>query len=309
MPLPTTPHDSLFRALVSNPHRAAALLRKHLPDDMTALIDFGHPPESQEGSFVDGTGAKSQCDALFQVRLKGGQDVRIYVLLLEHKSGVDPGTLLQVAIYMLNIWTRELEKTRGAGKLPMILPVVFYHGRGAWTAPLSLAEMIDAPEGVDDPLRGFAYGLRDLGRIDPWHLSRQPEVLAGLVALRFAYEENIPLDLLDLVTGGPVDESEFEGHLLHYITRIFDMEPSALEASLQRTKPQHWETLMGTVAEKWVEQGKIAGIAEGKVRGIGKGKAETFLHRPGSSSVPSRMRVWRKCARRSRTNSTPGSTH
>ena len=71
-----------------------------------------------------------------------------------------------------------------------------------------------------------------------------------------AYEKDIPPDLLDLVTGGPVDGSEFEGHLLHYITRIFDMDLLVLEASLQRTKPQHWETLMGTVAEKWVEQGK-----------------------------------------------------
>ena len=72
MPLSTTPHDSLFRALVSNPRRAAALLREHLPDDMAALIDFRHPPEPQEGSFVDGTG-----DALFRVRLKGGQDARV----------------------------------------------------------------------------------------------------------------------------------------------------------------------------------------------------------------------------------------
>ena len=218
-----------------------------------------------------GRARKRGCDALFRVRLKGGQDARVYVLL-EHKSNVDPGTPLQVAKYMLNIWARELEKARGAGKLPMILPVVFYHGRGAWTAPLSLAEMIDAPEEVDDPLRGLAYGLRDLGRIDPWHLSRQPEVLAGLVALRFAYEKNIPPDLLDLVTGGPVDGSEFQGHLLHYITRIIDMDLPALKASLQRTRPQHWETLMGTVAQEWMEQGKIAGIAEGEVRGIGKGK-------------------------------------
>ena len=135
--------------------------------------------------------------------------------------------------------------------------------------------------GIDDPLRGFAHGLRDLDRIDPWHLSRQPEVLAGLVALRFAYEENIPPDLLDLVTGGPVDGSEFEGHLLRYIIRIFDMELLALEALLQRTRPQRWETLMGTVAEKWVEQGraegKVLGIAEGKTAGISEGKVETFL--------------------------------
>ena len=227
-----------------------------------------------------GRARRRGCDALFRVRLKGGQDARVYVLL-EHKSKVDPATPLQVAKYMLNIWARELEKTRGAGKLPMILPVVFYHGSGAWTAPLSLAEMIEVPEGVDDPLRGFTYGLRDLGRIDPLHLSRQPEVLAGLVALRFAYEKTIPPDLLDLVTGGPVDGSEFEGHLLHYIIQIIDMEQPVLEASLQRTRPQRWETLMGTVAQEWVEQGRaegeVRGIGKGKVLGIAEGKAEAFL--------------------------------
>ena len=205
---------------------------------------------------------------------------RSYVLL-EHKSKVDPATPLQVAKYMLNIWARELEETRGAGKLPMILPVVFYHGSGAWTAPLSLAEMIAVPEGVDDPLRGFAYGLRDLGRIEPLHLSRQPEVLAGLMALRFAYAETIPPDLLDLVTGGPVDGNEFEGHLLLYIIQIIDMELPALEASLQRTRPQRWETLMGTVAQEWMEQGRaegeVRGIGKGKIIGKAEGKAETFL--------------------------------
>ena len=113
MALSSTPHDSLFRALVSSPRRAAALLREHLPGDMTALIDFGHPPEPEEGSFVDGTGAKTQCDALFRVRLKGGQDARVYVLL-EHKSSVDPGTPLQVAKYMLNIWTRDSRVSHSA---------------------------------------------------------------------------------------------------------------------------------------------------------------------------------------------------
>ena len=55
------------------------------------------------------------------------------------------------------------------------------------------------------------------------------------------------------------------------------MELPALEASLQRTRSQRWETLMGTVAEKWVEQGRTEGIEKGKVPKIAEGKAETFL--------------------------------
>ena len=92
----------------------------------------------------------------------------------------------------------------------MIFPMVVYHGRGKWTVPLSQAEMIKVPEGVADPLQGFVYSPRDLGRIDPWQLTQDPEVQAGLLALAFAFNEFIPPELLDLITGGLVDGSEFE---------------------------------------------------------------------------------------------------
>ena len=280
MALSTTHHDALFRALVSRSDRAGALLQDHLPSEIAVLVDFEHLPELMEGTFINGDGAKTQCDALFRVRLKSGQDARIYVLL-EHKSSVDYDTPLQIARYMLNIWARELKATPAHRKLPMILPLVFYHGLGEWTVPRSLAEMIDAPDGVDDPLRGFAYTLRDLRRLDPWHLAQNPEVQAALVALWLVFEENVLPELLDLVTGGMVDGSEFESHIITYISEKFNVDGPTLEASLQRTKPQRWEILMGTAAESWLEQGRtegeVLGIEKGKVIGIAEGKAETFL--------------------------------
>ena len=271
MALSPTHHDAFFRALVSRSDRTASLLQDHLPSEIAVLVDFEHLPDLMEGTFINGDGAKTQCDALFRVRLKSGQDARIYVLL-EHKSSVDYDTPLQIARYMLNIWARELKATPAHHKLPMILPLVFYHGRGEWTVPLSLAEMIDTPDGVDDPLRGFAYTLRDLHRLDPRHLAQDPEVLAALLALRLVFEKNILPDLLDLVTGGTVDGSEFESHIITYISEKFNVDAPTLEASLQRTKPQRWEILMGTAAESWLEQGRTEGKAEGEVLGIEKGK-------------------------------------
>ena len=273
MTLSTTHHDALFRALVSRSDRAGALLQDHLPSEIAVLVDFEHLPDLMEGTFINGDGAKTQCDALFRVRLKSGQDARIYVLL-EHKSSVDYDTPMQIARYMLNIWARELKATPAHHKLPMILPLVFYHGRGEWTVPLSLAEMIDTPDGVDDPLRGFAYTLRDLHRLDPWHLAQDPEVLAALLALRLVFEKNILPDLLDLVTGGTVDGSEFESHIITYISEKFNVDAPTLEASLQRTKPQRWEILMGTAAESWLEQGRTEGWTEGKAEGKAEGRTE-----------------------------------
>ena len=175
---------------------------------------------------------------------------------------------------MLNILARELKATPAHRKLPMILPLVFYHGRGEWTVPLSLVEMIDTPDGVDDPLRGFAYTLRDLHRLDPRHLAQDPEVLAALLALRLVFEKNVLPELLDLVTGGTVDGSEFESHIITYISEKFNIDAPTLEASLQRTKPQRWEILMGTAAESWLEQGRTEGWTEGKAEGWTEGKAE-----------------------------------
>ena len=67
--------------------------------------------------------------------------------------------------------------------------------------------MIEAPDCVDDPLRGFAYTLRDLHRIDPFQLAQDPEVRAALVALALAFEQYIPPELLDLITGRLVGDS------------------------------------------------------------------------------------------------------
>ena len=143
MSLPATPHDALFRALVSSPARAGALLMEYLPEPVAALLDPETPPEAVEGSFVDADAARTQCDALFRVRLRTGHDARIYVLL-EHKSGVDAATPLQILKYMVGIWQREIESGTARDRLPPIVPLVFFHGRGRWTAARSVMEMIDA---------------------------------------------------------------------------------------------------------------------------------------------------------------------
>ena len=266
MSLPSTPHDALFRALVSNPRHAGALLMEYLPGPVADLLDPDSPPEPVEGSFIDGDGARTQCDALFRVRLRTGQPARVYVLL-EHKSHVDAATPLQILKYLVNIWMRELSGGTGRDRLPPIIPPVFYHGRGRWTVPRSVPEMIDAPEELEPFVRSFAYTLHDLGEIAPLRLSGTPEVRAGLLALRVVHAEDIAPDLLDLITGGAVAGSEFERHILRYVVERMNLTPPMLEASPRRTKPDRSETLMGTVAEAWLEQGRTEGIEKGRTEG------------------------------------------
>ena len=96
-----TPHDGLFRALVSDPGRAAALIRDHVPDRIVGLLADA-PPVPLDGSFVDETLRGSQSDVLFKVELASGGPAFVYVLV-EHKSYPDPGTPLQLANYMVTL--------------------------------------------------------------------------------------------------------------------------------------------------------------------------------------------------------------
>ncbi len=251
-------------------------MREYLPREVVDLLDPEIAPEAIEGSFVDADAARTQCDALFRVRLRTGHDARIYVLL-EHKSYIDAATPLQILKYLVNIWLREIERGTVRERLPPIIPLVFYHGSRRWTVPRSVVEMVDAPDELQPLLRDFAYVLYDLGEIEPLRLSRAPEVLAGLLALRVAHADEIPADLLDLMTGGTLAGSDFERHLMRYIVEIMNLTPRLLEASLRRTKPDRWEALMGTVAEAWLEQGRSEGRAEGVAEGIEKGQAGIVL--------------------------------
>ena len=252
------------------------MIANNLPEPVASLLDPETPPEAVEGSFVDADAARTQCDALFRVRLRTGHDARIYVLL-EHKSGVDAATPLQILKYMVNIWQHEIESGTARDRLPPIIPLVFFHGGGRWTAARSVVEMIDAPEELAPLLRDFAYVLHDLGEIEPLRLSETPELRAGLLALRVVHFEEVPGELLDLIVGGPLAGSAYERHIIRYVVEGMNLTPEQLEASLRRTRPDRWETLMGTVAEAWIEQGRAEGIEKGLAQGIEKGQAGLLI--------------------------------
>ena len=100
-----TPHDELFRALLSDQGRASAFLRDHLPNEITAHLS-DDPPELVEGTYIDEDLRATQSDVLLQVQSREGGEAFVYVLI-EHKSAPDVALPLQLAGYMVQIWLRH----------------------------------------------------------------------------------------------------------------------------------------------------------------------------------------------------------
>ena len=270
-----TPHDTLFRALLSDPERARDFMRDHLPNGISGKLTDSLPEIVQE-SFVDEALAGSQSDLLLKARLTSGGDAFVYVLV-EHKSTSEPGLPLQLASYMVRIWKRHAGRSAARLRaLPPIVPVVVYHGEANWTAPASLRDMIDADDPELDFLPGSGYILRNLRAMDIAALSRNAELRAGFMALSRRALASLIKIALSLPEGDDLKRQLFE-----YIIRVYKEDPDELLSMLRNEGQTELEAIVGTIAETLLEQGEMRGLAKGEALGLAKGKAETLLRQAG----------------------------
>ncbi len=133
--------------------------------------------------------------------------------------------------------------------------------------------MIDMPPGLEKTLGGFGYFLFDFGSTDSARLSEDPEANAALLALAVAKQKRHTSEQLDAITGGADYRGEFGRYIYFYLMEKSSIDEPELEASLKRTNPEEWETMMGTLAEKWLAKGRD----EGEARGKAKGRMELLL--------------------------------
>ncbi len=261
-----TPHDGLFRALVSDPGRAAALIRDHLPERIVGLLADA-PPVPLDGSFVDETLRSSQSDMLFKVELASGGPALVYVLV-EHKSYADPGTPLQLAKYMVQIWMRHAQgRADRLRALPPIIPVVFSHGAARWSVAEGLGAMIAAEDPELVFLPGERFILRVLTALPTEELSRDAALRAGLIALTRRGIEDLELIVEGLAGEGTLRRQVFEYILLTYP----EAEMDALRANLRAAGFDEMEGLVGTIAEALMERGEARGLKRGLERGLEQG--------------------------------------
>ncbi len=129
MPKITNPHDSFFQGMFSRREVAANFFSTYLPEPILQQIDLDTLVISKD-SFVDEELRHHYSDLLYTVKHRQ-KDLHLY-LLFEHKSSPDHWIALQLLRYMVRIWEQSRKQQPKAKKLPIIIPLVLYHGRNTW---------------------------------------------------------------------------------------------------------------------------------------------------------------------------------
>jgi hypothetical protein len=269
------PHDLFARYTFGHPERAAAELRAVLPPHVVSAVDWASL-RREHGSVVDPELRETESDLLFTARLRTGHPLLLYVLL-EHQSSVDPWMALRMLRYVVRQLERWRQEHPESESLPLIIPLVMYHGpEGAWTAPRRVEELFALPEEGRERWRAlvprFEYLLDDLTAEREEALRARPGPplarLAWLV-LRYGRSRELALKLPDWVALLAQVQAGPEGaeHLLVVIRYLLwvgddDVHEAAGRVLHSVLGEQRAEELMQSYGEKLIKQGLTRGRAE-----------------------------------------------
>jgi predicted transposase/invertase (TIGR01784 family) len=275
-----TPHDHYFRAAMIRPEVHKPFFEAHLPAAIRKQMDLNTLKLCKE-SFIDKELIESITDLLFSVDfLHGKQRMRGYIyLLVEHRS--TPLRLLPLK--MLKYLISALEnhcKEKSTEQLPVIVPLVFYHGeKTPYPQPVQLLDLFEDPSGIMKEYLSSRFHLVDVGQIPDAVLKEKAWLNVLQFCLKHIYDRDFLRCMPEIIAlwqqltriGGtnPEDYIVESSHYLLNAAEISDKK-AFIEMIQQNLTPNIGERVM-TIGQLFKEEGRQEGRQEGIEEGIAKG--------------------------------------
>jgi predicted transposase/invertase (TIGR01784 family) len=149
-------HDYGYKRLFSNVVIFRQLLETFVDQPWVKELDF-NKAETINHSFISEDYKKTESDIIYKLKLKNGKDAYIYVLL-EFQSTVDQYISVRMLNYITSLYLNMIHNQKiKKKKLPPVFPILLYNGDPKWTAPDTIAELIENHDVLGDYGIGFKY--------------------------------------------------------------------------------------------------------------------------------------------------------
>ncbi len=289
----TNPHDHYFKQIFTHRENAIDFVQHYLPPAVVKLLDVT-TLEISKDSFVDATLQELFSDLLYQVSLRNGQSAYIY-LLFDHKSYIDERVGLQLLGYMVRIWELWLKqqeherkeqraKSRQKGQsarleklfLPVIMPLVLYHGKDKWNVSTDFTGLFNLPEELRPYTPQYQYWLYDLSSYSDADIKGAVMLQAGLLALKYIYRQELGERLAEILKLVKEIEDKQTGlacleALLRYLLSGAEyLTKEDLEQTVKEVIKPGEGIAMGTIAQELIAQGRQEGLQKGLQKGLKK---------------------------------------
>jgi predicted transposase/invertase (TIGR01784 family) len=209
-------------------------------------------------------------DVVATVQLTDGQLSNIYILF-EHKSGVDKLVRLQVLKYTVSKWSKWAKnKELFDGYLPIVIPIVVYHGAVEWQFSTEFSDMFRLPsEDFRLFTPKFNYILHDISHVDEESFKASVDIQTFLLLLKYIYRPELSHKLPEILS--LLNELKDKDRITEYLPIIIKYILSVGKVSLDEIKeavkslPKGDETVE-TIADQLRQEGKKQGIQIGEAK-------------------------------------------
>lgn len=280
------PHDKFFKETFGNVEVAKDFLNNYLPQNIIKLIDID-TLQPQKDSFINEELQEGFSDLLFKVDINKKEGY-IY-FLFEHKSYISKDIAFQLLKYMIEIWESKTKKEK-TYELPVIIPLVIYHGKDSWDIKTSLGQMITGYEKLSQDIKKFTpdfeYLLYDLSGYTDEEIKGEVQLKIILTTLRDIFTKDSK-ELVQSILRATYYLQKLEDKqtgieyfeiLIRYIfsarADLTKKDMSKIIDKIENTYPEGSEVVM-TLAEQLRAEGKVEGIAEGIEKGIEEALVKT----------------------------------
>lgn len=277
----TKPHNSLFLDTFEHPEHARGEIQHLLGAELSARFDWS-TLELVPGNFVSEELKDSHSDLLFRVLLNG-RAAYLY-MLFEHQSKPEPLFVfraLQYSVRFLTTWLEDREggkvgpsgKRARVTKLPVVIPIVIYHGPPPWPHATRFEDVLDIdPETrllVLDHVPKFRIVVDDLTtQTDEQLRARAMSAMGRIVlfCLRTARSTDELLaglpgwaELFRQVLGAPNGAAAL-GKIWQYMMAVHEAShEQVLPALAAALDDEEQRRSMATIADQLIEKGELRG--------------------------------------------------
>ncbi len=179
-------HDKFFKQTMADKRTAQNMLQNYLPEQILNLINLDEM-ELEKDTMIEEELSDVFSDLIYKVSLNG-KDAYLY-FLFEHKSYPYKKIALQLLKYIRSIWELKMKQGKKE-KLPLIIPLVFYHGRLKWNIGLRLSDLLDdIPVEVKEYIPDFKYLLYDFSPYSGQEIIGNIELRIFLQLLRYIFTD------------------------------------------------------------------------------------------------------------------------
>ncbi len=264
------PHDAFIKNLLSHPESASAFLEQALSPALFRQCILEKLVQINT-SYTTPDLDEVVSDIILKVPLEGQKDEVTISVLVEHKSNVDHLTCIQLLTYIANGY--NLQKTQKQ-RFSVIVPVLYYHGRGNWKFRPLHQLFKNIPDSLLPYIPSFQIEMLQIQSLTREHIHSiaEAKLRATFMVQKGMHDQLVAIkDYVRVIDAlGPYEKGNFLHSFFVYVLNIVNFDkPKLIEITSQLTKEMRTKSM--TLYDELIAEGKEEGIAIGIERGIEQG--------------------------------------